>query len=84
MRRRQEPARLAEFSIMKKEALVFVLLALGVAAAFAGFALVSRGTTEGWIAIAIAAPMLFIAQRSMRVVRAPDTDKPTPDASTTE
>jgi hypothetical protein len=55
----------------KKEAFVFLQLALGVAAAIAGFALVSRGAAEGWIAVAIAAPMLFIAQRSMRVVRAP-------------
>jgi hypothetical protein len=58
--------------MFKKEAFVFILLAVGVAAAFAGFALISRGVSEGWIAIAVAAPMLFIAQRSMRVVRAPD------------
>ncbi len=60
--------------MFKKEALVFIMLAVGVAAAFGGFALISRGTTEGWIAIAIAAPMLFIAQRSMRVARAPDAE----------
>ena len=57
--------------MIKKEAIVFVLLALGVALAFAGFAMVSRGMREGWIAVALAAPMLFVAQRSMRVAGAP-------------
>ena len=57
--------------MFKKEALVFVLLAVGVALSFAGFALISRGSSQGWIAVAIAAPLLLVAQRSMRVVRAP-------------
>lgn len=53
--------------MFKKESFVFVSLALGVIAAFTGLALVSRGITEGWIAVAIAAPLLFLAQRSMRL-----------------
>ena len=61
--------------MMKKEAFVLAvgallaLLAVGIALSFGGFALISRGRREGWIAVALAAPMLFIAQRSMRVAR---------------
>ena len=51
-----------------KESLVFVLLAIGIVSAFAGLALVSRGDSTGWLGVGIAAPVLFIAQRSMRVV----------------
>ncbi len=66
--------------MIKKEAMVFVLLALGVALAFAGFAMVSRGMREGWFAVALAAPMLFVAQRSMRVAGAPtDTTEAAPE-----
>jgi hypothetical protein len=55
--------------MFKKEAVVFILLAVGVALALTGVALVSRGTSEGWVAVLIAAPMLFVAQRSMRVAK---------------
>ncbi|HSO40878.1 MAG TPA: hypothetical protein VLT33_50475 [Labilithrix sp.] len=71
--------------MFKREALVFVLLAVGVALSFGGFALISRGSSQGWIAVAIAAPMLLIAQRSMRVVgAASDTTEPSPKADARE
>jgi hypothetical protein len=54
-----------------KEALVFVMLAASIVAAFGGFALVSRGVPLGWLGVALAAPMLFVVQRAMRVVSSP-------------
>ena len=53
-----------------KETFVFVLLVMGVVAGFGGFAFVSRGETNGWLAVALAVPMLFVAVRSMRASRA--------------
>jgi hypothetical protein len=50
-----------------KEALVFVMLAASIVAAFGGFALVSRGTPMGWLGVAVAVPMLFVVQRAMRL-----------------
>lgn len=50
--------------------IVFGLLAAGVAALMGGFALVSRGATQGWIGVAVAIPMLLVAARSMRAVKA--------------
>jgi hypothetical protein len=49
-----------------KEMFVFALLALSIVAMFGGFALVSRGATEGWIGVVLAAPMMFVVQRAMR------------------
>jgi len=54
-----------------KEALVFVMLAASIVAAFGGFALVSRGVPMGWIGVAVAVPMLFIVQRAMRATSSP-------------
>ena len=54
-----------------KEALVFVLLAASIVAAFGGFALVSRGAPMGWVGVAVAVPMLFIVQRAMRAISSP-------------
>ena len=56
----------------KREIIVFGLLGFGIACAFGGIALVTRDVTHGWIGIIAAIPMLLIAQRSMRVVRADD------------
>ena len=54
-----------------KEALVFMLLASSIVAAFGGFALVSRGETMGWLGVVVAVPMLYFVQRAMRVVSSP-------------
>ena len=54
-----------------KEALVFVMLAASIVAAFGGFALVSRGVPMGWLGVAVAVPLLFVVQRAMRVVSSP-------------
>jgi FtsH-binding integral membrane protein len=63
-----------------KEVLVFVLLVASVVAAFGGFALVSRGTSAGWIGVAAALPMLFVVQRAMRAVSSPTVVEPTAGA----
>jgi hypothetical protein len=63
-----------------KESLVFALLAGGIVAMIAGFALVSRGVPLGWASVVLALPMLFIAQRSMRLGNAMATpSQPTDD-----
>lgn len=54
----------------KKDLLVLVLLVGGVAGCFVGFALISRGTTEGWLAVLAAVPLLVFARRHMRIVPA--------------
>ncbi|MDB4935934.1 MAG: hypothetical protein JWP87_2906 [Labilithrix sp.] len=54
-----------------KERFVFVLLVASVVSAFGGFALVSRGVSEGWAGVVIAIPMLVVVQRAMRVVSSP-------------
>ena len=56
----------------KREVVVMGLLAVGIACAFGGIALITRDVTHGWIGIIAAIPMLLIAQRSMRVARADD------------
>jgi FtsH-binding integral membrane protein len=58
-------------SMKLKEVLVFVLLVASIVAAFGGFALVSRGTSSGWIGVLAAVPMLFVVQRSMRATSSP-------------
>lgn len=50
-----------------KESFVFVFLIVGIVSIFGGLALVSRGMTYGWGAVALAVPILVVVARSMRL-----------------
>ena len=50
-----------------KDLFVYVMLIAGVIAGLGGMALVSRDVTYGWAGIALAVPLLFVVQRSMRL-----------------
>lgn len=49
-----------------KEALGFLMLAVGVVGVMGGAALISRGQTMGWLGLAIAPFLLLIAYRNVR------------------
>ncbi len=49
-----------------REALGFVMLAVGVVGIMGGGALITRGQTMGWVGLAIAPLLLLIAYRRIR------------------